>query len=117
MYSFILMYSKKTYLCKICVFITLFNSLFSFAQGTLKDYKRSIAVDTLFKNKTYNTPTAFYWHVNNTPKGKEYIKVNALSSSQELAFDHERMAKSLSILTEGTITSGKIAITDLEFNT
>ncbi|WP_456867540.1 DPP IV N-terminal domain-containing protein [Galbibacter sp. BG1] len=124
MYSFILMYSKKTYLCKICVFITLFNSLFSFAQGTLKDYKRSIAVDTLFKNKTYNTPTAFYWqnnqlfwYVNNTPQGKEYIKVNALSSSQELAFDHERMAKSLSILTEGTITSGKIAITDLEFNT
>ncbi|MDG3581809.1 S9 family peptidase [Galbibacter pacificus] len=116
------MYTIKTCARKICVIITLFTSFWTNAQGSIADYKRSVAVDTLFRDKVYNAPTDFhwqddnlFWYVNKTEKGDEYIKVNASKNRQELAFDHTKLAKSLSVLNKDTIQPGAINIHDLKF--
>jgi hypothetical protein len=75
----------------------------SFAQGTLAEYKKSIAIDSLFKNKIYNTPKVFrwvgndyFWYINPIAKGKEYWVFDTQQQKQHLAFDHSRLATSLS---------------------
>ncbi len=65
-----------TRLSKNIIVISAFISfLISFSQGTLKEYKKAITVDSLFKNKVFNTPKEFHWlendllwYVNNSEK-------------------------------------------------
>src|SRR5690606_37933768 len=121
MYSFMLMDIKKNSLVKIVVVFTLLFSITASSQGTLEDYKRSIAVDSLFKNKVYNSPGDFhwlnnqvFWYVNNTKEGSQYIKINAESNTRSLLFDHAKMASSLSKFLDKDITEDDINIRDIE---
>ena len=116
--------SRKNTIIKICVVLTLLISITTSAQGTLEDYKRSVAVDSLFKNKVYNTPKDFHWlsdHVfwyqNNSKQGLQYIRVDARSNTRSLAFDHQKMAQSLSEFSENKVSSTKIEIRDLSEDT
>lgn len=116
--------SRKNTIIKICVVLTLLISITTSAQGTLEDYKRSVAVDSLFKNKVYNTPKDFHWlsdHVfwyqNNSKQGLQYIRVDARNNTQSLVFDHQKMAQSLSEFSENKVSSTKIEIRDLSEDT
>lgn len=121
MYSFILMDLRNYTVLKICVVLTLLFVMPTSAQGRLEDYKRSIAVDSLFRNKIYNAPKDFhwqndqvFWYVNKTKQGSQYIKINAASKTRDLAFDHSKMASSLSEFLKDSITANNIEIHDLQ---
>jgi hypothetical protein len=93
----------KTTSKKISVFLTLSWCLITHAQGTLKEYKKANAVDSLFKNKVINTPKEFHWigneyvwYSNNLLKGKEFLLVDTKQQKQIQAFDHNKMGQSLS---------------------
>lgn len=92
------------------------------AQGTLADFKRAEAVDSLFKNKVYNAPSTFnwigdslLWYVNTTAKGKEYLVVDTDKKQQNPAFDQVKLAKALSELLDKKIKPYELSIKDLEY--
>ncbi len=108
----------------ICVILTLFLGIIhSFAQGTLAEYKKSIAIDSLFKNKIYNTPKVFrwvgndyFWYINPIAKGKEYWVFDTQQQKQHLAFDHSRLATSLSKVFGKEVSPYQLSLDSLEFN-
>src|SRR5690606_36647078 len=121
MYSFILMDHRNYTALKICVVLTLLYVISASAQGSIEDYKRSIAVDSLFKNKVYNVPKDFHWqndhilwYVNKTKQGLQYIKINAKTNTRNSAFDHLKMARSLSDFLGTDVPANAIEIHDLQ---
>lgn len=108
---------------KISVFLTLLWCLITQAQGTLKEYKRANAVDSLFKNKVINTPKEFHWigneyvwYSNNLLKGKEFLLVDTKQQKQIQAFDHNKMGQSLSKILGKEVKSNDLPIENLEFD-
>ena len=93
------------------------------AQGTLEDYKRSLAIENLFEDKVYNAPVDFHWsnegklwYVTNTPEGKKYFLVIPSEKKQIPAFDHSKLASSLSKLLNREISADALEVGDLEFD-
>jgi dipeptidyl-peptidase-4 len=97
---------------KISVLIFLLLSFFStglLAQGTQADYQR--AEKFLRKNvekmifhtrviPNWVKDTSRFWYKNDIRKGKEFILVDAKKKSRKSAFNHRRLAKTLSRLME-----------------
>lgn len=107
---------------KISVFFILIVAGTSFAQGTLEEYKKAIALDSLFRDKVINAPSSFnwqdnglLWYINTTTNGKEYIWVDPATSQQKKCFDHVALAKQLSSKFNKEVTPGSITISDLKF--
>lgn len=93
------------------------------AQGTIKDYLNSISVDTLFANKVFDSPSNFnwtndnlLWYVNNSRRGNEYLLVSYEEKSQKAAFDHAKLAKSLSILLGKNFSPNNLDLKNLKFS-
>jgi len=108
---------------KLSVFLTLLWCVTIQAQGTLKEYKRANAVDSLFKNKVINTPREFHWigsdyvwYSNNLLKGKEFFLVDTKQQKQIQAFDHNRLGQSLSKLLGKEVNPKDLPIENLEFD-
>lgn len=94
-----------------------------FGQGTLSEYKKALSIDTLFRNKVYNTPKAFrwvgneyFWYINNVPKGKEYVLFDTKQQKQQLAFDHARLATALSKVVGKPVQPYQLTLDSLEYN-
>ncbi|WP_298733033.1 S9 family peptidase [uncultured Chitinophaga sp.] len=76
------------------------------AQGTADDYRRANDWNNIIRNKLYYAPynvnwigeSHRCWYYHQTPRGKEFILVDADKRSKQPAFDHERLAKSLTAL-------------------
>ncbi|SFG15184.1 Dipeptidyl aminopeptidase/acylaminoacyl peptidase [Salegentibacter agarivorans] len=111
---------------KFYIFSLAFFSLFSFstllAQGKIEDYKRANSIDTLFKNKVFNTPDSFqwvnekeFWYKNNSENTDEYLLVDAKLKSQKEAFDHIRLAGALSEVLDEEVKPTSIKISELNF--
>lgn len=108
---------------KISVFLTLWWCLISQAQGTLKDYKRANAVDSLFKNKVFNAPNEFHWigndyvwYSNNIGKGKEFLLADVKQQKQDPAFNHTKLAQSLSKIIGKEVNVNELPVENLEFD-
>lgn len=108
---------------KLNVFFLIVFCIDSKAQGTLDDYLRSDSVETLFADKVYNAPTSFnwtadnsLWYVNNSREGNTYLLVSNRDKSQKLAFDHGRLAESLSSLLGKKFSPELLDLKDLNFN-
>jgi len=108
---------------KISVFLTLSWCLITHAQGTLKEYKKANAVDSLFKNKVINTPKEFHWigndyvwYSNNLLKGKEFLLVDTKEHKQTQAFDHNKLGQSLSKILGKEVKTNDLPIENLEFD-
>ena len=117
------MRTKKILPYLIGVFFTLLLNYNCWAQGTLQDYERAIRVDSLFKEKVYNSPHSFnwtkdglLWYVNFDKNGKNYLLVDPLHKKQVAAFDHAKLAAKLSEVLNKNIESNNIVIDSLEFN-
>ncbi|WP_163396527.1 S9 family peptidase [Flavobacterium limi] len=113
----------KTTNKKISVLLTLSWCLISHAQGTLKEYKKAIAVDSLFKNKVINSPKEFHWvgndyvwYSNNIQKGKEFLLADTKQQKQSAAFDHTLFAESLSKFLKKEVKGQDLPIENLEFD-
>src|SRR5690606_19512214 len=113
----------ETFVKKISVFFILLTSLSTFSQGTLEDYKRANALDSLYRDKLINSPSSFVWldnglmwYVNNGVEGKEYLWVDPGKRTQKKIFDHQTLAKLLSEQFEKEIDPHNIQITELDFS-
>ncbi|MFD2101559.1 S9 family peptidase [Flagellimonas iocasae] len=113
----------ESFVKKISVFFILITCGTTLAQGTLKEYKKAIIVDSLFRNKVFNSPSSFQWldtnlvwYVNNSADGKKYLLVDPEKKTQNECFDHEALAATLSKEFEKDIDPKDIDISRLEFN-
>jgi len=107
---------------KISVILTLYWCVIAHSQGTLKEYKRANAVDSLFKNKVINAPKEFHWmednylwYSNNNEKGKEFLLADSKGQKQFSAFDHNRLATELSKSLGKEINFKDLPTDNLEF--
>ncbi len=107
----------------LIIFICLFFNQRSYSQGSIEDYKRAEAIDTLFKKKVYNSPTEFFWlngsqfwYINNSKTGSEYILVNAVKGTKEVLFDHRLMAINLSEILHNKVAQSDIDLSKFKFD-
>ena len=113
----------RSFVKKISVFFILITFGAAFGQGTVKEYKKAIALDSLFRNKVFNTPSEFHWlpnnllwYVNNTSQGKEYLWVDPTTGIQKKCFDQVALAKLLTDQLGKDVDSDNMEITELDFD-
>ena len=107
---------------KISVILICISCISAYAQGTLGEYKKAIIVDSLFKDKVYNTPATFnwmpnniMWYANNSKDSKQYYIVNPSTKTQKLIFDSEKLAEKINALTKEKISANDLDLKDLEY--
>lgn len=108
---------------KISVFFILITCGTTLAQGTLREYKKAIIVDSLFTDKVFNSPSSFHWldtdllwYANNASEGKKYLLVNPEEKTQKECFDHNALASLLSEEYGSDVDPTDIDISKLAFN-
>ncbi|RNI31613.1 S9 family peptidase [Rufibacter latericius] len=87
----------------VCAIVLLSSAQLK-AQGTKADYERAEKLKVAMNTKVYHAPSRFswekgkdtFWYVRQTPKGKEFMLVNAQKRSKKPAFDQQKLAKELS---------------------
>jgi dipeptidyl aminopeptidase/acylaminoacyl peptidase len=94
------------------------------AQGTADDYRRANDWGNHIKNKLYYTPynvnwiaeSHRCWYYQQTPRGKEFILVDADERTKQPAFDHERLAKALSTLLQRSYEPYALPFTAINYS-
>jgi dipeptidyl aminopeptidase/acylaminoacyl peptidase len=79
-------------------------SMTIFGQGTLADYERAMILRLKVQNLAYNIPeranwiekTSCFWYRKSVNGGNEFVLVEAETGDRRPAFDHEKLAASLS---------------------
>lgn len=105
------------------VVFLLISATQTFAQGTLADYRRAEAADTLYANKVFNAPFQFnwfelenrFWYLNRVKGGKEFILVDAEKKTKQKAFDHVLLAKSLSAKLKKDVKAASLPLDAITF--
>lgn len=98
------MKTRLTYLKAFLLFGLLFAPLFLRAQGTVADYDRAAKIRDKFQGLALNVPeravwigdTSRFWYRKSTKGGSEFVVVDAAALSKKPAFDHAKLAASLS---------------------
>ncbi|WP_210464368.1 S9 family peptidase [Rufibacter roseolus] len=93
------------------------------AQGTKADYERAEKLKVAMNTKVYYAPSRFswekgkesFWYVRQTPRGKEFMLVNAQKRSKKPAFDQQKLAKELSAALGKTLDSYNLPFTEITF--
>ena len=88
----------------ICVALMPIIAVVASAQGTLADYERAQGLQAKFQAAAINLPgatnwipkTNHFWYRRTVPGGSEIVWVDADTLTRRPAFDHERLAVSLS---------------------
>lgn len=108
---------------KISVFFTFICCISVYSQGTLVEYKKAMAIDSLFRDKVFNTPSEFnwmpnniFWYINNSKNGKEYLLVNVQNNQQKTFFNHIKLAEAIAEKTNEKVDANGMRISDLKFN-
>ncbi len=104
-------------------FCFLFALLNLRAQGRLDDYKRAIALRKSVEGLALNMPDHATWiegtdqfcYRRSVKDGHEFVLVDAATLARKPAFDHERLAASLSKATGQTYTAHKLPFPVVEF--
>ncbi len=94
------------------------------AQGTTEDYRRANDWANRIKDKTYYAPFSFnwigdshrFWYYQQTPKGKEFILVDADKRSKQPAFDHNRLATALSALLQHPYKAYELPFSNIDYS-
>ncbi|MFD3002961.1 DPP IV N-terminal domain-containing protein [Pontibacter toksunensis] len=93
-------------------------------QGTREDYKRAEAQKQAMEGKVYHAPRSFnwlegeerFWYISQTPRGKEFLLVDAVKRRKKPAFDQERLAKALSAATGEEVLPYKLPFSTVTFS-
>ncbi|MEK6300569.1 MAG: DPP IV N-terminal domain-containing protein [Acidobacteriota bacterium] len=93
------------------------------AQGKLADYERAGELRKRFQELAINVPeratwienTSRVWYRRSTKDGNEFVLVDAETRTKKPAFDHERLAASLSAATGEKYTAGTLPFTAITF--
>jgi dipeptidyl-peptidase-4 len=108
------------------VFLTLLIATqHGFAQGTRSDYERALSLSETITNKVFKDRVTAHWlkdnkrlwYRNDLPEGKrEFIFVDTDKAVRRPAFDHEKLAESLSKVIDQEVDAEKLAIDRLIFD-
>ena len=93
------------------------------AQGTVTDYERALALRNKFQALAFNIPdrvnwiekTSRFWYRKSVKGGNEFVLVDAETLAKKPAFDHERLAGSLSAASNEKLTALTLQLTSLSF--
>ncbi|WP_207436087.1 S9 family peptidase [Sabulibacter ruber] len=93
------------------------------AQGTKADYERAEKLKAAMNTKVYYAPSRFnwqegkesFWYVRQTPRGKEYMLVNAQKRSKKPAFDQQKLARELSAALGKPVEAYNLPFTEITF--
>src|SRR2546425_5003882 len=93
------------------------------AQGTLADYERAANLRKQFEGLAINLPgranwiekTNRFWYRKSVKGGHEFVLFDAESLTRKPAFDHEKLAASLSAATAGKYTALDLPFTTLTY--
>ena len=119
---------KRTYIKAILVSSLLLQSLLvhpgtAIAQGTLADYGRAAALRDNLQGLAINIPerpvwidsTSRFWYRKSVKGGNEFVLVDAQTLTRKPAFDHERLAASLSSAAGEKYTALRLPFTTIAF--
>ncbi|MFC1554071.1 DPP IV N-terminal domain-containing protein [candidate division KSB1 bacterium] len=103
--------------------IVIFTLSSVFAQGRIEDYERADQLRSKVNGLVYNSEVRpnwiddsnRFWYMNNIQEGKEFILVDADSRDKERAFDHEKLARSLSETSGNDYTGFTLPFNSFEF--
>jgi hypothetical protein len=92
-------------------------------QLTPADYERANAVRTKFQGLTENLPeparaiqnTPRFWYRKSVKGGSEFVLVDAEAATKKAAFDHEKLAASLNVLTSAKYTAITLPFNSISF--
>lgn len=112
---------------KIIVILALaagFIPLTALSQGTLEDYRRSNELPDRFRERVSHVITGQpewigesnrFWYRKTLEDGHQFIWVDAETGERQPAFDHDRLASTLSDLTGESYTANKLPFSTLEY--
>src|SRR3954468_21916035 len=96
----------------------------AFAQGSRADYERSSRLRTTTANKVFRDRveahwlpgnTRFWYEVSTGPGTREYVFVDAEKGERKLAFDHEKLARTLKTAGIKDAQADKLALKELDW--
>src|SRR5438128_164832 len=107
-----------------CVAASLSIFQLTYSQGSRADYERSAGLRNTTANKVFRDRvdahwlpgnTRFWYEVSTGPGTHEFVFVDAEKGERRLAFDHERLARSLKAAGLKDAEPNKLALTDLDW--
>lgn len=113
---------NQTKLVITAVLLSFCNTIF--AQGTIQDYQRAELFNGLFQNKIYYSPNSFTWLKDKkqffysmlTEKGTEFKLVDVNNLNHTDAFDQQKLATALNLLTKQNFKPYQLPITAVNLN-
>ena len=92
------------------------------AQGTLADYQRAYGLRAKYQEAARNIPERpswlpgnRFWYRKSVPGGHVFVMVDAATSAKSPAFDHEKLATSLSKAAGASYTSVTLPFSNFRF--
>ncbi|MBX3278351.1 MAG: DPP IV N-terminal domain-containing protein [Acidobacteria bacterium] len=113
---------KPNWKSSLCLGLLLFPAAV-FAQGTMEDYERAAALRERFQGLVVNAPesanwigkSSRFWYRKAVRGGNEYMLVDAATLAKRPAFDHERLAVSLSSAAGAEYSALKLPFNSIGF--
>lgn len=95
----------------------------AFAQGTTADYERALGLRNKYQGLAINLPepanwigeTSRFWYRKSVKGGNEFVLVDAETLAKRPAFDHERLAASLSAAADEKYSALKLPFSEISF--
>ena len=99
-------------------------TLSAVAQGTPADYARAVGLRDKYEGAAVDITgtiapigqTHRFWYRKSVKDGNQFLVIDADTQQKQPAFDHERIARSLSAVTGGTYTGLQLPFNSLVFN-
>lgn len=112
----------KLQLGALVCFLMLLSTI-TYGQGTMADYERAASLRDKYQELAINVPersvwienTDHFWYRKTVKGGHEFVWVDAATLVKKTAFDHEKLAASLSLATSEKYTALKLPFTIIEF--
>ncbi len=106
-----------------CLSLIMLAPALSYAQGTLADYERANGLREKYLGLAINLPeranwieqTSRFWYRKSVKGGNEFVLVDAGTLAKRPAFDHEKLAASLSAAAGEKYTALKLPFTMINF--
>ncbi|HZX11481.1 MAG TPA: DPP IV N-terminal domain-containing protein, partial [Acidobacteriota bacterium] len=114
---------RNIYPIYIIILTLVLGPIFLSAQGTQADYERAFGLREKLSNLVLNMPgrpswiekTNHFWYRKSVKGGYEFHRVDADKLKKEIAFDHEKLAASLSKILEEEVDPLSLPFRSIEF--
>src|SRR5262249_7880959 len=116
--------TMKTYFRRLILLWSLpLLASITYAQGTVADYERASSLRFKFQGLAVNIAeranwigtTSRFWYRKSVKGGNEFVLVDAETLAKRPAFDHEKLAPSLSTASEGKYTAVTLPFATITF--